>query len=247
MILLLDVGNSRLKWAMQVGERLQHHGSCLHQDRLADMTVIWGELPRPDAVYCASVASAHLSSELTQQVKLLWDLPLQMLQTSSRCVGVSNGYRQPEKLGVDRWAALIAAHQLTGAPLCVVDCGSAVTVDVLDGTGNHLGGWIMPGLHLQQTLLRQGTAAIEDKGAGSAEGIWGRDTGECMSHGSLEALAGLIERARYELSQSQNEDIIVFITGGDAGAVIPLLGFEACHEEHLVLQGVAIMAREQGE
>ncbi len=245
MILLVDIGNSRIKWACLEGERLSYHGSSPHQNESCD-TAAWDELPEPDAVYCASVADLGVNHWLAQQVGQRWDLSLQMLQTTDRCAGVINGYREPSKLGVDRWAALIGARSLTPSPLCVVDCGSAVTVDALDGEGHHLGGFIIPGLLMQQELLQRGIAAIKNNSSKGSNGGWGRDTAECMSRGSIEALAGLIERSRGHLQESLGEEATVYITGGDALSVASLLDFEPRHEAHLVLSGMARIIMEQG-
>lgn len=246
MKLLIDMGNSRLKWACQDGTELHHHGSCANAD-VADIAAIWDELPTPDGVYCASVAAEEMVQQLTHQVKLQWDLAMQRLHTTARCAGVVNGYRQPMQLGVDRWAALIAAHQLVGTPLCVVDCGSAVTIDAMDGTGQHLGGYIVPGLRMQQLSLQTETAGIRlDDGEGS-NGFWGQDTVTCMRRGTLEAVAGLVERSRRQLQELHGDEVTVFVTGGDAPAVIPLLEFSVCHEAHLVLSGMVWMVRELGE
>jgi type III pantothenate kinase len=246
MKLLIDIGNSRLKWACLEGTDLQHYGSCTHGD-VVNIAAIWGELRTPDTVYCASVASDELLQQLTEQVHQLWALPLQRLQTTPQCAGVVNGYHQPEQLGVDRWAALIAAHQLVQTSLCVVDCGSAVTIDVMDGSGQHLGGYIVPGMHMQKRSLQTATAGIRLDGDDSSDGVWGQDTVSCMRLGTLEAVAGLIERSRRRLQELHGDEVTVFITGGDAPAVIPQLDFSLRHEAHLVLAGMAWMVRELGE
>ncbi len=246
MKLLIDIGNSRLKWACLEGTDLHHHGSCTHGD-VVNIVAIWGELPTPDGVYCASVASEELLQQLTEQVQQLWTLQLQCLQTNPQCAGVVNGYHQPEQLGVDRWAALIAAHQLAQTPLCVVDCGSAITIDVMDGSGQHLGGYIIPGLHMQMTALQAATANIRLNGEVVNDDVWGQDTVSCMHLGTLDAVVGLIERSRRRLQDSHGDEVTVFITGGDAPAVIPHLDFSLRHEAHLVLEGMAWMVRELGE
>lgn len=246
MILLIDIGNSRLKWAFMNGEKLYHHGGCALDD-VVHLTAIWDELPTPDAVYCASVADENVQYQLAEQVQQRWNLTLQRLQTTARCAGVVNGYRQPEQLGVDRWAALIAARQLATTPLCVVDCGSAVTIDAVDSSGQHLGGYIVPGLHMQMRSLQTSTAGIRLNGENGNDGVWGQDTVSCMRLGTLESVAGLVQRSRHRLQELYGDEVTVFITGGDAPAVIPLLDFSLCHEAHLVLAGMAWMVRELGE
>lgn len=244
MKLLIDIGNSRLKWAMHDGERITLSGAWAYQAGTMEQPAIWDELPLPDGVYCASVAADEVTHWVEQQVERRWGSALKRLRTTTKCAGVSNGYRQPELLGIDRWAALIGARQLSPLPLCVVDCGSAVTIDVLDGNGVHLGGYIVPGLRLQQSLLQQGTAAIRNTDDNSGSDGWGRDTASCVNNGALAALAGLIERTRRQMGVSLGEPNQVFVTGGDAPAVLPLLDFSPIYEENLVLLGLARMVKE---
>lgn len=247
MILLIDIGNSRMKWAALVDGELSLHGSYQHRQGDGELAATWDELPRPDAVYCASVAAVELNDRLAQQVSQQWGLEVEWLKTSRQCDGVVNGYHQPHKLGVDRWAALIGAHHLCSGPVCVVDCGSAVTIDALDGSGQHLGGWIAPGLRMQRESLLSQTAGINERDTLASLNEWGRETAEGMQRGALESIAGLIERSRQKLQVQLGTAITVIITGGDAPQIIPLLDFSPQHEEHLVLQGMARMVSEQGE
>jgi type III pantothenate kinase len=245
--LLLDIGNSRIKWACLEDGELHSHGSCTHQGDACVEAGIWGELATPDGVYCASVAAEPLNQWVERRVQQLWGVSLWMLQSTQSCCDVRNGYRQPEALGVDRWAVLLGARELSTAPLCVVDCGSAVTVDVLERSGQHLGGFIIPGLKLQQALLHQGTAAINTAGAADIDDEWGRDTASCLELGSVAAVAGLIEHCLRRLTERMCEPVDLFITGGDAQRVLTMLDFTPRHEEHLVLLGMARMIRELGE
>lgn len=247
MKLLIDIGNTRLKWAVLIDAALSRYGSCLYRQGDAELAVSWGELPRPDAVYCASVAAAEFNDWLAQEVSQRWGLGVEMLETTAECAGVTNGYQQPSKLGVDRWAALIGAHHLLPGPVCVVDCGSAVTVDALDGSGQHLGGWIVPGLWMQRESLLSQTAGINERDTLASANEWGRDTAEGMQRGTFESIAGLIERSRQKLQAQLGTAMTVMMTGGDATQVIPLLDFSPRYEEHLVLLGMARMVSEQGE
>ncbi len=247
MKLLIDIGNTRLKWAALVDGELSLHGNYLYRQGHGELSAAWDELPAPDAVYCASVAAAGVSDWLAQQVSRQWGLEVEMLKTSAHCGGVTNGYHLPHKLGVDRWAALIGAHHLFPGPVCVADCGSAVTIDALDGSGQHLGGWIVPGLWMQRESLLSQTAGISERDIVVPMDEWGRDTADGMQRGALESIAGLIERSRQKLQAQLGTAITVIITGGDAAQVIQLLDFSPQHEEHLVLLGMARMVSEQGE
>ena len=242
MRLLIDIGNTRIKWALLKEHELFEQGQCMH----AEVTAAFDQIGEHElqGIYWTCVAEGKVQQEIQHYVAQRWGRAVTALETSGRCCGVSNGYEQPERLGVDRWAAVIAARQLFQGAVCVVDCGSAVTVDVLDAGGDHLGGYIVPGLLLQQEFLRSGTAAVDVSETQIAGSGWGRNTDSCVVRGSAEAVAGLIERSSRELAKETGGEVTIIVTGGDAMGILPLLGMEAHYEEHLVLQGMAYMIRE---
>jgi type III pantothenate kinase len=140
---------------------------------------------------------------------------------------------------------MIAARTLWNTPLCVIDCGSAVTVDSIDANGQHLGGYIVPGLRMQRSLLQEETARVSIAEQARAPSGWGKETSECVSRGIEEALAGLVERSVRQLALELNAEVTTVITGGDGAVIIPLFECEAHYEEHLVLHGMARMVRER--
>jgi len=244
MKLLVDIGNTRMKWACLEGGVLRDHGDCAYRELQAASGAEWERLPRPDAIYYASVAGDAVNQAFSQQVRQRWDLSLHRLETGVACCAVHNGYAKPQTLGVDRWAAMIAAHHLCDTAVCVVDCGSAMTVDVLDPEGQHLGGYIVPGLRLQQQALQSGTAAISLTSAEVTTSSWGRDTASGIWRGACEALAGTIERSQRELGETLGVPVTTFVTGGDAVMILPLLKFPVQHIDDLVLRGMAQMLTE---
>lgn len=244
MMLLLDIGNSRVKWGLTRGANLYGFGACPGNDRqrlLAELQ----KLHKPEAVYFISVADKEFNHWLTELLNEYWNLRPVELYPEKRCCGVLSGYRHPSKLGVDRWAALIASRQLFKGPLCVVDCGSAMTIDAMDGDGRHLGGYIMPGLAMQQRLLKQHTAAIGESGYDVAVEGWGRDTKECLSEGAMQSMVALIERSAIQHAKQMNSKVELVLTGGDAARLQPRLMMDAILEPHLVLKGLLQMVMAQ--
>lgn len=158
--------------------------------------------------------------------------------------GVSNGYSEPHKLGPDRWAALIAAHHAQLGATCIVDCGTALTIDVLTADGKHLGGLIMPGLNLMRSALFFHTHALPCKMNLETEtdiASLARDTQAGIRSGTLYAVVATIERVIADIASDRKLRTRV-ITGGDAEHIAPRLAGHYRHEPDLVLQGLAIIA-----
>lgn len=249
--LFVDLGNSRLKWAWSTPEGEWTPGAVLHRGRaLAPLLdEIWGTCrPPPVQVVVASVAASERCSALRAWLQAHWGLEPQMVQARAEQLGVRNGYREPATLGADRWAALIATRALAASgAACIVDCGTAVTVDALAASGEFLGGVILPGLDLQRASLREGTAGV--RAPSGAPSCLGRTTGEAVAGGTLYGLAGAIERVLTEqeaaLGGSGGGDVTVFLTGGDAASLLPLLRRRVTLVPDLVLRGLQRIAQEE--
>lgn len=163
MNLLVDIGNSRLKWAttapdgLVVGAAIENH--ALTEARLAEA---WGRLSKPpDRLAISCVSAARLAEIVCLAAVRLWPaITVFEAKSEAQAFGVTNAYLQPEKLGVDRWLALLAARRHHASPVCIADCGTAITLDLLDEHGRHLGGMISPGLELMRKSLSAGTAAL---------------------------------------------------------------------------------------
>jgi type III pantothenate kinase len=233
--LLVDLGNSRLKWARWSGGALAPSAALVHRDRElgALLDQAWGALEAPSQVHVASVVPAAQREELADWIRSRWACPLRWAESTAEALGVHNGYDEPAQLGVDRWLALLGAWRRTCGPACVVDCGSAVTLDILDAGGRHLGGWIAPGLALMRSALQSGTGLPLVQGTGSGEP--GRNTRDAILGGCLPAAAGLIAQGLRRAPEGAR----LLLTGGDAAQVAPHLHhpYEICPD--LVLEGLA--------
>ena len=150
--LLLDIGNSRIKWALSgasPGKVSAFAYGREQPDQIAQK--LWGDMEKPTALTYASVAGAELTNGVIGWCEERWGLKSQGLVSSACCLGVKNAYEQPERLGVDRWVALIAAYHRVGGAVMVLDCGTAISLDAVTETGVHLGGVIFPGPELMWT------------------------------------------------------------------------------------------------
>lgn len=245
--LLFDVGNTRLKWGVMRNDRIVRSGSIDHK-KLKELgfTPLTTRLPtRVDYVFASNVAGRAFATRLAGVIGMHCDTDVHFARSEKEAFGVRNAYRQPRKLGVDRWVALVGARAETRAAVCVVDAGTAVTIDAMDRTGQHLGGQIIPGLRLMSSALGTETYSIgvrraesRDPGRGMAQ-IAG-NTGDAVNYGALNAVCGAIERASRIMRAAGLRPKLV-LTGGDASRILKQLDGNVLHRPHLVLQGLARM------
>jgi type III pantothenate kinase len=242
-VLLVDIGNSRIKWGLGKNARVDA-GRPFASDATAltgEFDRFWGDLPAPSSVVACRVADAEIGQRLREWVERHWGLTIRFVQPESQAYGVVNGYDTPEKLGVDRWVALVAVRKFYPLPACVADCGTAITVDALDSEGRHLGGVIAPGLTLMRQSLIQRVPALS-LAAGDYHGLLARNTAAAMLSGARQAGAGLIERTVRETGRLLGCDPHLVLSGGDAQTLAVELSVPYVLAPELVLQGLLIIA-----
>ncbi|MBL8250836.1 MAG: type III pantothenate kinase [Candidatus Competibacter sp.] len=245
MILLADIGNSRLKWVTLAGNEVQARGQASHGrenwDELAKQQ--WGGLPAPKRALLVSVTGAETRSALTAWIARQWGIDAQWITSTAAAGGIRNAYREhPERLGADRWVALIAARALTRQACCVVDCGTALTIDALAADGQHLGGVIVPGIRLMREALYRDTRQIPPEG-GQPE-LFGRTTRDCVWGGAVHAVAAAIDGIAGRMEAASGAGLRL-LTGGDGEMILPYLSGRYRLEPDLIFQGLRAFA-EQG-
>lgn len=248
MILLIDAGNTRIKWAVLEGGRLSVGEPVV---RAADADVVrrlaesWTALEPPQRILLANVAGDALADRLAAWARRAWKQEIERVVPCREAFGVTNAYTEPERLGVDRWLALIAARRRVAGPVCIVDCGTALTVDVMSAEGAHLGGLIIPGLGLMRRSLAEMTAGIGDglTGGNTAEvSLFAKDTRGGVMGGTLYAVVAVIDRIMADVAEAMDMTVTCLLSGGDADAVLPLLAAPCRHVPDLVLEGLAVVA-----
>jgi pantothenate kinase, type III len=242
--LLLDAGNTRLKWAViecdgRATNWLDHGASTYEQ--LDELAAHWRFANA--ATMCHGVTVANRANNLRLQ-KLLADLCVQphWLHASATACGVRNQYRPPASLGADRWAALIGARRRSAAPSLVVSVGTALTVDALHADGSFAGGVIVPGLRAMRDALAQTTAQVGEQ-FGSVQ-PFPDNTADAVATGLYMAIGGTIIEMFQRLAASESVTPSCLLHGGDADALIGSLPFSAVAAPNLVLEGVCALARE---
>ncbi len=243
MNLLIDLGNSRLKWAEHAPGLWRTDVTPLDSEKNIDLLFnkAWEGIAKPRQVIVCNVSSPERLHALEQWVRSRWSVKPWVVRSQTEQLGVKNLYRQPEQLGADRWAALIGARGLTVQAACVVDAGTAVTVDVLSAKGEFLGGAIFPGLRLLRDSLVRGTVAIAAD-AGNVSDSPGRSTEDGVAAGTLIGLAGAVERLIGEYRQTLGGEMKIFLTGGDASVLSTQLRVPTIPVPDLVLKGLARIA-----
>jgi type III pantothenate kinase len=245
--LLLDIGNSRIKWGVLDDGEIRRTGH-ISRDRIRDkgLQVLTTRLPRHvDEVFVSNVAGKSFATRLSGVVGMHCDCDVRFARVQKRGWGVQNSYAQPRRMGVDRWVAMVGAWAETQDSCLVVDVGTAVTLDVIDDSGLHLGGQIIPGVTSMAAALSSTTSDIPlvrplPARKESDMQMFARSTAAAVREGAQNAVAGAVERAILTLRSNGYEPTIV-LTGGDASRILKALSVTPLHRPHLVLHGLAHM------
>lgn len=242
MDLLVDIGNSRIKWSDR--QRLLKGdvstASCIDLQSMLESE--WIQIQPPDSVWISCVASERLMNHLSDWIKDTWSITPYFAKTVPEQLGVVNGYANPVQLGVDRWLSLIGARDLFSRALIIVDCGTATTIDAMDQSGQHIGGLILPGLRMMRDSLL-GNTAIPESGAPSVKSYFAQDTATGIDSGRVLSTICLIESVAEALRDKVGGEVNCVLTGGSAEEIKDTLTMNFYHEPNLVLQGLALVAR----
>lgn len=246
--LLLDAGNTRLKWAVVERDRWLAHGAA-HYDALSDAAI-----PFEPGMPCHAASVARGEDEALVRA---WLAPHAI---EPRCLSsvatfgeIENGYADPIQLGVDRWMALIAARQRTRSAVLVVSVGTALTVDALASDGRFLGGLIVPGLRLMRRALEHGTARLGTAPSDAGDRVaiprgqvsaFPQTTADAVESGLVAALGGAVRTQYARLAEAAGMRPHCYVTGGDAACLVPHLGLPAEPIANLVLEGIEYVTRE---
>ena len=235
MIVCLDSGNTRIKWGVHDGTAWPAQGAVAQAD-IAQLASLPGDWPRPAKVMLANVAGPDAACRIAEQLAP-WQPCLQEVRSSEWAGGVKNLYRFPERLGVDRWCALVGARALHAGAALVVMAGTATTIDTLAADGCFAGGDILPGIGLMRRSLAQGTAALP-LATGRYEPL-PRCTEDAIVSGIIEAQAGAVERVFARLA---GPDRLCLISGGHAAEIAERLSIPFQLVPNLPLEGLRQLA-----
>jgi len=243
MNVLVDIGNSRFKWLIEQAGQMQPVVSLDFRpaDFLSQLRLDWKALPIPEKFALASVSDQSLTRAVLSLAIELWpDTQLLLPFSTASAFGVRNAYEKPHKLGIDRWLSLWAVHTHFPGQNCIIDCGTAITVDVLDAEGRHQGGLINPGLRLMRHSLAAETSQLGlSKVAARLD--FASATEHAIAAGSLYAAVGMIEAVMRRLPSTYR----LILCGGDAASIAEHLSIAYRIEPLLVFQGLSLFCRDE--
>ncbi|HEV2682551.1 MAG TPA: type III pantothenate kinase [Rhodanobacter sp.] len=258
--LLIDAGNSRVKWALvqpdgtQIAAGALAHGGADQPD--------WSNLPMPGGAWLSNVAGESVAARIAALLDAHWpQLPLTTIRACAQQCGVTNSYTTPHALGSDRWAGLIGAHAaFPGENLLIATFGTATTLEALRADGCFVGGLIAPGWTLMMRSLGEHTAQLPTLDANAARGLldagatsdrersgpfFATDTPHSLSAGCTLAQAGLIERMWRDLQDEWQVPVHLVASGGAVDEVTSALKVPHTRHDSLVLSGLALIAAER--
>ena len=235
MILCIDAGNSRIKWRLTDNGKSIAEGAQLTNKSLEGEALDLSEIESPSEIRIANVAGEEVFARLKQQLQSQFSAPIRLAQASSTLGELSCAYEDPQSLGVDRWLAVAAAYHKYNQPLMVVDAGTAITVDIIGPGGQHVGGYIFPGLTMMHDALWKNTSDVRVVGSGTEE-LWipGKNTQQAVNKGCLLAAASAIETLAAQFP------VRIVITGGDAKVISQAISLESDNHTNLVLDGLVL-------
>lgn len=247
--LALDIGNTRLKWAVYAAP---HPGATLlaqgaefleNIDKLADG--VWHDLPPPAQVLGCVVAGDAVKRRVQEQMDL-WDVTPQWVVSSDAEAGLRNGYDHPTRLGADRWVAMIGAYhhmRSHGAPrpCVVVMVGTAVTVEAISAEGMFLGGLILPGHGIMLRALESGTAGLHVPTGEVRE--FPTNTSDALTSGGTYAIAGAVERMVQHVRAHCGAEPACIMTGGAGWKMAPSMTRPFELVDNLIFDGLLQMAK----
>ena len=251
MQLLIDAGNTQIKWAVADTElawsgapNWLQNGAVSHAE-IETLKSIWAVLPITQ-ILISNVAGEAIQRSLNSLLNTaVAGVQPQRFVSMPECAGLKNGYAQAAQLGCDRFASAIGAHALfPEKTLLVVTCGTATTIDAVTSEGLFIGGMILPGLKLMAQSLARNTAQLPQIAESlSLHQLFADNTDQAIASGCINAQVGAIARAHDALANMQHRPISCIISGGAAMFLLPHLGIDYSHVENLVLTGLTVVAK----
>jgi type III pantothenate kinase len=245
--LLVDIGNTRVKWAILRDGRQGGLQAAAHENSGLALRALVRRAPKNvSRVVVVSVVDEALSRVLDAAARRRFGVTPEYIRSMQRAHGVSNGYRDIWRLGADRWVSAVGAHALAPDRTAVIaNVGTALTIDAVSARGRHRGGAIVPGPATMVSSLLNGTHGIQRRASGArstSRSLFATDTASALAAGSMFAAAAFIDRALLEAQRELKGRPVLILTGGAAPALQRYLRSPARVVPDLVLRGLAVFA-----
>ncbi|QJD30228.1 type III pantothenate kinase [Methylococcus geothermalis] len=244
MKLLVDIGNSRVKWGLSEAGRWSF-GGAFPTDvpyLAAECERQMAALRRPEAVLMSNVGGVLAGEIFADWCAKHWAVPVRSVRSEASALGVVSAYPDPAQLGVDRWLGLIGARRMGQGACCIVSAGTAMTVDLLDAEGRHRGGAIAPGL----AMMRSALGGLEALGGPveTFDGFFCNRTGAALSSGIVHSAVGLVRESLRQAATLLGTEPELLLTGGDAETLRPHIEASCRLVPHLVIEGLHAVAEQ---
>ena len=252
MLLLIDIGNTRIKWARADARGLTEQAAAVHAHWTEQDFVqqVLDSAPRAQRVLIANVGGKRIGDLAQAALLRHWQIEPRFMQSPAAACGLRNAYSEPANLGVDRWLAMLGGRSLEPGPICVVSVGTAMTIDGVDAGGRHLGGVIVPGPDLMVSSLLKNTSEIAQRAAQRADmsrtqaQLFADNTLGAIQQGAVHALAALVERTLETMQAQLGKAPALLITGGASATLRGAIRVPGREIPDLVLRGLLVAAAE---
>jgi len=248
--LLVDIGNTRVKWATLRGEQQGRMQAAAHENSGLALRALVRRAPKDvSRVVVVSVVDEALSHVLDTAARRRFGVMPEYIRSMQRAHGVTNSYRDTWRLGADRWVSAVGAHALaSGRTAVIANVGTALTIDAVSASGRHRGGAIVPGPKTMVTSLLSGTHGIRRRahgGRATSRSMFATDTASALAAGSMYAAAAFIDRALLEAQRELKGRPLLYLTGGGAPVLKRYMKSPARFVPDLVLRGLAVFVSGQ--
>ena len=251
MLLEIDAGNTRVKWRLTE----VRNGTPVKMSSDGDFTMP-GNTTEGDECFCKAVAGKIANAvvervlisnvrgvgfrkNFTEFAKDAWGMVPEFANSTNYCAGVTNGYTEPDKLGVDRWLAILAAYNMAKTDCCILNCGTTITFDIVSGEGKHEGGYIVPGLQLMRDSLFSKSPVLVANPESANSLSPGHDTSAAINNGIFSAIIGFVTAMKSAQSLIKSQSVW-FVSGGDGEIISRHLAWETRLCPSLVLDGLTL-------
>ncbi|MFV8835420.1 type III pantothenate kinase [Aquisalimonas sp.] len=242
MKLLFDLGNSRCKWCLWHDDGPHAQGAVAYTAEghlpVALFRALECRTEPVEAIVLCTVSAPAMMEALEVWAREQYGRPIHRFTSRASHGSIINAYPNPSSLGADRWAAIVGARSRYSGALCIVDCGTAVTVDVLAQDDRHAGGLIFPGLGLARRALSSGTHHLGDPGEGALP-LLASDTPTAIRAGTFHSLAHAIDGLKDRMGHALSAPLTGVLTGGDADTLARVLDGDWHVDHPLVFAGLA--------
>jgi type III pantothenate kinase len=236
MTLLIDIGNSRTKYIL--ADLIDSNNSRVIDNDCIDVNWLDDNLRLADKILISCVSSNAILTLIINWANINV-IEVKVIESEASRYGLVSFYQQPKKLGVDRWLAMIGALSLySGKNILIVDAGTATTIDLVSASGQHHGGWILPGINLMIDSLLANTSKIEANKDVKPSLSFGDNTNTNVNNGCWGATIGAINLAMTQASKELGSIDEILLTGGNARYIKALLDDKSIIEDNLILHGL---------